>query len=49
MVLKKGDNRQQEMVDLFIKINEFKQKKEILSLTPTSYPVKEGSVYAPFI
>ncbi|WEF13406.1 aldolase catalytic domain-containing protein [Pectobacterium actinidiae] len=45
----KGDNRQQEMVDLFIKINEFKQKKEILSLTPTSYPVKEGSVYAPFI
>ncbi|MFE8102956.1 aldolase catalytic domain-containing protein [Brenneria goodwinii] len=45
----KGDSRQQEMVDLIIKINEYKHKKEIISLTPTSYPIKEGSVYAPLI
>lgn len=45
----KGDSRQQEMVDLIIKVNEYKQKKDIRSLTPTSYPIKEGSVYAPLI
>nr|WP_113867723.1 aldolase catalytic domain-containing protein [Brenneria salicis]NMN92143.1 4-hydroxy 2-oxovalerate aldolase [Brenneria salicis ATCC 15712 = DSM 30166]RBP61133.1 4-hydroxy 2-oxovalerate aldolase [Brenneria salicis ATCC 15712 = DSM 30166]RLM28713.1 pyruvate carboxyltransferase [Brenneria salicis ATCC 15712 = DSM 30166] len=45
----KGDSRQQEMVDLIIKINEYMHKKEIISLTPTSYPIKEGSVYAPLI
>lgn len=41
----KGDDRQQEMLDIF---NQYKknQKIETRSLTPTSYNLKEGSIYA---
>ncbi|MEE3650970.1 MULTISPECIES: aldolase catalytic domain-containing protein [unclassified Brenneria] len=45
----KGDDRQQEMVDLIIRINDYQEKKEIISLTPTSYPLKKGSIYAPLV
>ncbi|MCG9723418.1 aldolase catalytic domain-containing protein [Shewanella sp. Isolate7] len=43
------DIRQQEMVDILNLYNAHEKSKEIKSLTPTSYPIAKGSVYAPVI
>ena len=40
------DKRQQEMIRLFQLIQEQSQDKEIIAITPTSYPINKGSVYA---
>lgn len=45
----KGDFRQNEMVDFFIALEKNGQNKNITSLTPTTYPIREGSIYAPKI
>jgi len=42
----KGDKRQEEMVDVFTLFN---SKVTVTSLTPSTYPVKQGSIYAPNI
>ncbi|WP_269520973.1 pyruvate carboxyltransferase [Alteromonas sp. BMJM2] len=41
------DPRQLEMIDLLARVQKFEGVPQILSLTPTSYSVPEGSVYAP--
>nr|WP_286198496.1 hypothetical protein [Salinisphaera sp. G21_0] len=43
------DPRQSEMLDIFVKINNFNFDLNIVALTPTSYPVRQGSIYAPNI
>lgn len=45
----KNDVRQQEMIELVNFYNAHKQSKEILSLTPSSYPINKGSIYAPHL
>lgn len=45
----KGDERQQEMIDLIMTVHEQHYDGKLESLTPTSYPLKKGSVYAPYI
>jgi 4-hydroxy 2-oxovalerate aldolase len=42
----KWDIRQQEMVDIFNLYNQIEKSLPIQSLTPTSYPIKKGSIYA---
>ncbi len=42
-----NDPRQQEMVHLFNLYNTLNNRVEITSLTPTSYAISEGSIYAP--
>lgn len=42
-----GDIRQQEMVDILNLYNSYKNSIGITSLTPTSYPIAKGSIYAP--
>jgi 4-hydroxy 2-oxovalerate aldolase len=42
------DARQQEMINTLNLYNNISGSKELLSLTPTSYPVTKGSIYAPF-
>lgn len=42
-----GDVRQQEMVEILNYYNAHDKSIEITSLTPTSYPISKGSVYAP--
>ncbi|MFN3018108.1 aldolase catalytic domain-containing protein [Vibrio coralliilyticus] len=44
-----GDTRQAEMNSLFSQVNEHYNGLNIQALTPTPYPVKKGSIYAPFI
>lgn len=44
---KKGDERQQEMVELLMHVQESLLYGKLESLTPTTYPIKKGSVYAP--
>lgn len=41
------DVRQQEMVEIFNIYNNNENSLEITSLTPTSYPISKGSIYAP--
>lgn len=41
-----GDIRQQEMIDLLSQVGEY-YNEDIRSLTPTTYPVKKSSIYAP--
>jgi len=45
----KGDLRQSEMIDLFNLIINRQPEIYIEALTPSSYPVKQGSIYAPNI
>ncbi len=45
---KQDDLRQQEMVKLLNLYSSNTKFKEIISLTPTSYPIKESSIYAPY-
>jgi len=45
----KNDPRQQEMLSIFGLYNTIKTSKPITSLTPTSYPINKGSIYAPNI
>lgn len=40
------DKRQQEMITLFHLIQESGNKIEIMAITPTTYPISKGSVYA---
>ncbi|MEH6595068.1 MAG: aldolase catalytic domain-containing protein [Colwellia polaris] len=42
-----GDVRQSEMVDLIVRFKQFSPDSVMTALTPTSYPVKQGSIYAP--
>lgn len=42
----KGDIRQQEMINLFNLYNQAEDLAPIESLTPTSYPITKGSIYA---
>ncbi len=41
-----NDKRQQEMITLFQLMQESDQTVEIIAITPTSYPINKGSVYA---
>jgi 4-hydroxy 2-oxovalerate aldolase len=43
----KNDLRQQEMINILNLYSKNKQSVEIVSLTPTTYPLVKGSVYAP--
>ncbi|ABE55947.1 pyruvate carboxyltransferase [Shewanella denitrificans OS217] len=43
----RGDIRQTEMFDLLSKFKLFAPNLTIKALTPTSYPVEQGSIYAP--
>jgi 4-hydroxy 2-oxovalerate aldolase len=43
----RGDIRQTEMFDLLSKFKVFAPDLTIKALTPTSYPVEQGSIYAP--
>lgn len=43
----RGDIRQTEMVALLTHFKDFAPKLTIKALTPTSYPVPQGSIYAP--
>jgi Isopropylmalate/homocitrate/citramalate synthases len=45
----KNDPRQQEMLSIFELYKTIKASKHITSLTPTSYPINKGSIYAPNI
>ncbi|EIU7596394.1 aldolase catalytic domain-containing protein [Vibrio vulnificus] len=41
------DIRQQEMLEIFSLYNAHERCLDIVSLTPTSYPISKGSIYAP--
>ncbi len=43
----RGDIRQTEMIDLLAKFKAFAPELKITALTPTSYPILQGSIYAP--
>ncbi|PKG57651.1 pyruvate carboxyltransferase [Shewanella sp. Choline-02u-19] len=43
----RGDIRQAEMIDLLAKFKGFAPTLQITALTPTSYPIQQGSIYAP--
>lgn len=45
----KSDPRQLEMISLIEMYNKIDTSCEIVSLTPTTYPIKNGSIYAPII
>jgi len=45
----RGDARQQEMVETLNLYNGIKNRVELISLTPTSYSILKGSIYAPII
>ncbi len=42
----KDDIRQEEMIELISLYKKHKNAKEIHALTPTSYPIRKGSIYA---
>lgn len=42
----KGDKRQQEMLDILQQYSAIDTAPELVCLTPTSYPIKQGSIYA---
>lgn len=43
----RGDIRQSEMIDLLASYKSIAPETSITALTPTSYPVTQGSIYAP--
>jgi 4-hydroxy 2-oxovalerate aldolase len=43
----RGDIRQTEMIDVLTKFKNFVPELQVTALTPTSYPIKQGSIYAP--
>jgi 4-hydroxy 2-oxovalerate aldolase len=43
----KSDQRQQEMIDFLIALHDKHQGANIVALTPTTYPIKKSSIYAP--
>jgi 4-hydroxy 2-oxovalerate aldolase len=43
----RGDIRQTEMVELFSNIKTKLPDLNLVALTPTTYPIKQGSIYAP--
>ncbi len=43
------DPRQLEMIKLLEAMDETLKEKQVSALTPTSYPLNQGSIYAPFI
>lgn len=43
----RGDIRQSEMIDLIVNFKQFAPEIVMTALTPTSYPVQQGSIYAP--
>lgn len=43
----RGDIRQTEMIDLLARFKGFAPTLTIKALTPTSYPIEQGSIYAP--
>lgn len=45
----KGDKRQEEMVNFLIALHDQHQNTPLVALTPTTYPLKNGSIYAPVI
>jgi 4-hydroxy 2-oxovalerate aldolase len=44
----RGDIRQTEMVELFSQIKTKLPNLNLLALTPTTYPIERGSVFAPY-
>ncbi|PMH45932.1 pyruvate carboxyltransferase [Vibrio sp. 10N.286.49.B3] len=42
----KGDRRQTEMLDIIAQYGNLSKAQSIVSLTPTSYPITKGSIYA---
>lgn len=42
----KGDRRQKEMIESFTFFKDFYKETDMVSITPTTYPIKQGSVYA---
>lgn len=44
-----ADIRQQEMIETLSVYNKCDKAKKLLSLTPTSYPIEKGSIYAPVV
>lgn len=42
----KGDTRQQEMLDIIGQYKQLDDSAELISLTPTEYPIIQGSIYA---
>ncbi|MGL5602838.1 MAG: aldolase catalytic domain-containing protein [Silvania sp.] len=42
----KGDSRQQEMLDIISQYKQLNDSAELISLTPTEYPISQGSIYA---
>lgn len=42
----KGDVRQQEMLDIIEQYKNINDSIELISLTPTEYPITQGSIYA---
>ncbi|CAM8675196.1 aldolase catalytic domain-containing protein [Leclercia sp. M-A074-M] len=42
----KGDTRQQEMLEIIGQYKQLNDSTELVSLTPTEYPVTQGSIYA---
>lgn len=42
----KGDIRQQEMVEILTQYNKLTEDSNIIALTPTTYPLLQGSIYA---
>jgi 4-hydroxy 2-oxovalerate aldolase len=45
----RDDIRQQEMIDIISAYKSYSHSKDIISLTPTSYPTLKGSIFAPII
>lgn len=43
----RGDIRQTEMIDLLSKFKKIAPELSLIALTPTSYPIKQESIYAP--
>ena len=43
----KNDNRQDDMIDAINQYKKYSKSIELISLTPTNYPVSKSSIYAP--
>ena len=43
----KNDNRQDDMVDAINQYKKHSKSIELISLTPTNYPISKSSIYAP--
>lgn len=43
----KDDPRQQELIDFWILFKDLCKQQKVISLTPTTYPIQKGSLYAP--